>query len=214
MRRDVERTRSRDVVGEVDRAHSQAIQVQGAHVNGPGSPGELFVEGERFNIQRFYADQARLRPSFMGRYLHSGRRVRSVQRSQSDHGHDSQPYSGPRHSPNGMTSSYPLPDLASKCRTGRASDRDKPPKRPAILGQLVNNPANRYAPPGYWFYPTQPNGVGPFQRSRSTGCHRRHREARELESMQSKYASANAAAINQLRATSKNPITPYTRPRS
>ena len=27
------------------------------HVNGPGSPGELFVEGERFNIQRFYQNQ-------------------------------------------------------------------------------------------------------------------------------------------------------------
>ena len=26
-------------------------------VGGPGSPGELFVEGERFNIQRFYQNQ-------------------------------------------------------------------------------------------------------------------------------------------------------------
>ena len=26
-------------------------------VQGPGSPGELFVEGERFNIQRFYENQ-------------------------------------------------------------------------------------------------------------------------------------------------------------
>ena len=27
-------------------------------MSGPGSPGELFVEGERFNIQRFYQNQA------------------------------------------------------------------------------------------------------------------------------------------------------------
>ena len=47
----------RDVVGRLIGLIHKPYKYQVRHVNGPGSPGELFVEGERFNIQRFYQNQ-------------------------------------------------------------------------------------------------------------------------------------------------------------
>jgi tetratricopeptide (TPR) repeat protein len=44
----------RDVVGRLITMIHKPFKYQVRPVNGPGSPGELFVEGERFNIQRFY----------------------------------------------------------------------------------------------------------------------------------------------------------------
>jgi hypothetical protein len=44
----------RDVVGRLIGLVHKPFKYQVRHVNGPGSPGELFVEGERFNIDRFY----------------------------------------------------------------------------------------------------------------------------------------------------------------
>ena len=44
----------RDVVGRLIAMIHKPYKYQVRPVNGPGSPGELFVEGERFNIQRFY----------------------------------------------------------------------------------------------------------------------------------------------------------------
>jgi hypothetical protein len=44
----------RDVVGRLIGLIHKPFKYQVRHVNGPGSPGELFVEGERFNIDRFY----------------------------------------------------------------------------------------------------------------------------------------------------------------
>ncbi len=52
MRRD-----PRDVVGRlIDMVH-KPYKYQVRPVQSPGSPGELFVEGERFNLQRFYQNQ-------------------------------------------------------------------------------------------------------------------------------------------------------------
>jgi tetratricopeptide (TPR) repeat protein len=47
----------RDVVGRLIGVIRQPYKYQVRHVNGPGLPGELFVEGERFNILRFYQNQ-------------------------------------------------------------------------------------------------------------------------------------------------------------
>jgi tetratricopeptide (TPR) repeat protein len=44
----------RDVIGRLIGLIRKPLKYQVRHVNGPGSPGELFAEGERFNIQRFY----------------------------------------------------------------------------------------------------------------------------------------------------------------
>lgn len=44
----------REVVGRLISLIRKPFKYQVRHVNGPGSPGELFVEGERFNIDRFY----------------------------------------------------------------------------------------------------------------------------------------------------------------
>ena len=40
--------------GPGDRPAAQADQVPGAPVNGPGSTGAVFVEGEKFNVRRLY----------------------------------------------------------------------------------------------------------------------------------------------------------------
>jgi len=48
----------RDVVGRLIGLIHKPFKYQVRHVNGPGSPGELFVEGERFNIDRFYRNLA------------------------------------------------------------------------------------------------------------------------------------------------------------
>ena len=53
--RDLDPARSSRRRRPVDRVSiRKPFKYQVRHVNGPGSPGELFVEGERFNIQRFY----------------------------------------------------------------------------------------------------------------------------------------------------------------
>ena len=47
----------RDVVGRLIALIHKPYKYQVRHVSGPGSPGELFVEGERFNILRLYQNQ-------------------------------------------------------------------------------------------------------------------------------------------------------------
>ena len=47
----------RDVIGRLVAMIHKPLKYQVRPVNGPGSPGELFVEGERFNIQRFYQNR-------------------------------------------------------------------------------------------------------------------------------------------------------------
>ena len=65
-------TSSGELIGLVHKPYKYQVR----HVNGPGSPGELFVEGERFNVQRFYAEPAnRLQAFNQGRCLHAGHSV-------------------------------------------------------------------------------------------------------------------------------------------
>lgn len=54
MRRD-----PRDVVGRLIAMVHKPYKYQVKPVQGPGSPGVLFVEGERFNLQRFYQNMER-----------------------------------------------------------------------------------------------------------------------------------------------------------
>ena len=66
----------RDVVGRLIGLIHKPYKYQVRHVNGPGSPGELFVEGERFNIERFYQNLRRRSSTLM-----SGRFTRRMFRS-------------------------------------------------------------------------------------------------------------------------------------
>ena len=68
--RDPDRRDPRDVVGRLIGLVRKPYKYQVRPVNGPGSPGELFVEGERFNIQRFYQNQM-ADPAFNGPHLHA-----------------------------------------------------------------------------------------------------------------------------------------------
>ena len=67
----------------------------------------------------------------------------------------------------------------------------------AILGQLINNPDNRYAPPGYWFYPNQPNGVGPFTPVAQGQTTANALSSAAMEALQSRLQAQNQAAANQ-----------------
>ena len=59
----------RDVVGRLIGLIHKPYKYQVRRVNGPGSPGELFVEGERFNIQRFYQNQTTTVAFNQGRFF-------------------------------------------------------------------------------------------------------------------------------------------------
>ena len=67
----------------VDRPGPQAVQVRGAHgPDGPGTAGELFVEGERFNVQRFYQNPPIDPEPDPASHLRAVGPVRSVQRAE------------------------------------------------------------------------------------------------------------------------------------
>ena len=155
---------ARDVVGRLINLIRKPYKYQVRRVNGPGSPGELFIEGERFNIQRFYQ-------SLTFSPFPTGGRIFTP-----DIPFD--PYSirnlmmasmpafttTPRAtvSPNHVFVSYPFPVSPQSAALAAQAIAGDPRHAAAILGQLINNPANRYAPPRYWFFPaSQVNGVSP-----------------------------------------------------
>jgi tetratricopeptide (TPR) repeat protein len=154
----------RDVVGRLIGLIHKPYKYQVRHVNGPGSPGELFVEGERFNIQRFYQNITN------GAWLSMGRIFTP------DIPFD--PFSfrnlvlatvpsfmtnpAAAVSANGLVASYPFPVSPQSAALAGQTIAANPRNASAILSQLINNPGNRYAPPGYWFFPpNQYNGVSP-----------------------------------------------------
>ena len=157
----------RDVVGRLIGLVHKPYKYQVRHVNGPGSPGELFVEGERFNIQRFYQNQTAAPALGRGRIYtpdvpFDPFSVRNLILATIPELHD-KPDRRPEPQPPSVVVS--LPGVASECRSRSASDSGQSRSNAAaILSQLINNPANRYAPPGYWFFPpNQVNGVSPQQ---------------------------------------------------
>jgi hypothetical protein len=79
----------------------------------------------------------------------------------------------------------------------------------AILGQLVNDPTNRFAPPGYWFYFKQPpNGVTAEAPLRPAPLHQNPASPAEMEAAVPRLEMENRAAINWLRMNQQNPNNP------
>jgi hypothetical protein len=79
----------------------------------------------------------------------------------------------------------------------------------AILGQLVNDPASRFAPPGYWFYFKQPpNGVTAEAPLRPAPLHQNPASPAEMEAAVPRLEMENRAAINWLRMNQQNPNNP------
>jgi hypothetical protein len=200
----------RDVAGKLIGLVKKPYKYQVRHPNGPGSPGELFVEGERFNIQRLYQNQTTASFLAMGRIFtpdvpFDPFNVRNLILATVPN-HISNPATGVPVS--GSMASYPLllsPQSVSLAAQAMAS---KPRNATAIVNQLINNPANRFLPAGYWFLPTPPNGNGPEFRPLHFGLQNGPMTASTLEGMIPQLAVQNQVAINQLRATQQNPNNP------
>ena len=154
----------RDVVGRLIGLIHKPYKYQVRHVNGPGSPGELFVEGEQFNIRRFYQNQTTARALNMGRIYtpdvpFDPFSIRNLILATVP-SFTTNP--GAALSPSHLIASYPLPVSPQSAALAGQAIAANPRNAPAILSQLINDPANRYAPQGYWFFPpNQYNGVNP-----------------------------------------------------
>jgi Pretoxin HINT domain len=146
------RRNPRDVVGRLILMVHKPFTYQVRPVQGPGSPGELFVEGERFNIQRFYDNQT------SGFYMSMGRMftpdvpfdpfsVRNLAMAMPSW--TTNPLQPP--SREGYSTSFPMPlSPQSAAQAGRAIAAN-PQNAQSILNQLETNPANRMMPQGFWF---------------------------------------------------------------
>jgi Pretoxin HINT domain/HEAT repeats len=147
----------RDVLGRLIGLIHTPYKYQVRHVNGPGSPGELFVEGEQFNIQRFYQNQTSMTAFNQGRIYtpdvpfdpFSYQNIALATMT----GIVTNPATGalttigkPGYSIT-IPSSVP-PEIAA--RAGRAMAAD-PANAAAILGELNNNPANHLGPAALGF---------------------------------------------------------------
>ena len=69
----------------------------------------------------------------------------------------------------------------------------------------MNNPANHYAPPGFWFFPSQPNGVSSFQPVTQPKAQNGPATPINLQPMVPLLQAQNSAAVQQLRTTQQNP---------
>jgi hypothetical protein len=204
----------RDVVGRLIGLIHKPYKYQVRHVNGPRSPGELFVEGERFNIQRFYQNQTTTRALDLGRIYTPDVPFNPFSIPNLILATIPGPTTNPAaigQFPVGKPSfsvSYPFPVSPQSAALAAKAMAANPQNAAAILTQLVNNPDNRYAPPGYWFAPSQPNGVTAFQPMTQPGTQQGPATQANLLAMASRLQAQNQAAVNQLRANQQNPNNP------
>jgi hypothetical protein len=195
----------RDVVGRLISLVHKPLKYEVRPVNGPGSPGELFVEGERFNIQRLYENQTSglLMANGVGRLyspdvpfdpfsiqnmlMASGAWASSMLQMTS-HGLE----------PTGLA---PIdPTAAAQAAKAMAAN---PQNAAAILNQLQNNPYNRDIPLGYTFRPTDPSYQIPLQLTPHT---------EQGLTPQGPPTAAQMQALNafakQVQAQANNPLSP------
>jgi hypothetical protein len=197
----------RDVVGKLIGLVKKPFKYQVRHPNGPGSPGELFVEGEKFNIQRLYINQQLTMFTAMGRIFtpdvpFDPFNLRNLMMA-----------TIPNHltaanlsvSGNQVMSSYPMPLSPQSVSLAAQEIVSNPQNANAILGGLINNQANRFIPAGYWFEQPQANGVTQFTPVTSPGVQNGPASASTMQQMSQHLAVQNQAAINQLRANQSNP---------
>ncbi len=147
----------RDVVGKLIGLVKKPYKYQVRPVNGPGSPGELFVEGERFNILRFYQNRTGAAALTQGRIFtpdvsfdpYSIRNITMATMSAvtTDAARTGLTVTGkPGYS---VTIPFPL-STESAAQAGQAI-ASNPQNAMAVMDQLITNPANRIAPPASWF---------------------------------------------------------------
>jgi len=152
----------RDVIGRLIGMIHKPFKYQVRPVKGPGSPGELFVEGERFNIQRFYENQRFDLMVDFGRFYtpsvafdpFSGRNIMMATLG-SQYADAASYHPGQLLGLGGIAADLPVsmpapvtPQAAAQAGHAIAAN---PQNAAAILNQLTNDPENRSAPPLYWF---------------------------------------------------------------
>jgi tetratricopeptide (TPR) repeat protein len=190
----------RDVVGRLIALIHKPYKYQVRHVNGPGSPGELFVEGERFNIQRFYQNQSSTTALSQGRIYtpdvafdpFSYQNIALATMT----GFVTNPATGglttigkPGYS---ITIPFPVsPEIAAQAGQAMAAD---PGNAAAILGELINNPANRVGPPALGF---PGMGAGGNLGSQNTGTKKAGAASVQSEMATEMMLSAQPAAARQ-----------------
>jgi hypothetical protein len=145
----------RDVVWRLIGLLHKPYGYQVRHVNGPAAPGELFVEGERFNLQRFYRnltyapaiDQGRMYSPDVPFDPFSARNIilATMGPFTTNPAFNVATPGKPNYS-----ITFPSGRLPQSAAMVGQEMSNNPPNATAILGQLVNNPATRYAPPGFW----------------------------------------------------------------
>ncbi len=200
----------RDVVGRLIGLIQKPYKYTVRHVNGRESPGELFVEGERFNIQRIYENQSMTPNLARGRIFtpdvpFDPFNLRNIILATVP-SYTTNPTADI--SANRVVSSYPFPISPQSIALAGKALAANPQNAPAILSQLINNPSNRFAPAGYWFYPTLPNRVSADVMVSNSGTQIGPMNQANIDVMERRLAAENAAAINQLRMTQNNPSNP------
>ena len=145
----------RDVVGRLIGLIHKPYKYQVRHVNGPGQPGELFVEGERFNIQRLYQNQARAPALEQGRLFtpdvpfdpFSARNIAMATMT----GYTANPaaLTFTTIGKPGYSISFPFPISPEGFAQAGKKMAANPRNATTILGQLIDNAASRYTPANF-----------------------------------------------------------------
>jgi Pretoxin HINT domain len=164
----VTRRDPRDVVGRLIGLIHKPYKYQVRHVNGPGQPGELFVEGERFNIERFYENQTSTPALNSGRIYtpdvafdpFSIRNIALATMTGVVANQATQTFT--TIGKPGYSISFPFPVSQESAAQVEQALAGNPRNAAAQLGQLMSNPANHYSPPDALFPGTGTgNNLGP-----------------------------------------------------
>jgi tetratricopeptide (TPR) repeat protein len=170
----VTRRDPRDVIGRLIGLIRKPYKYQVRHVNGPGRPDELFVDGERFNIQRFYENRTSAPALDQGRIFtpdvpFDPFSVRNIAMATMI-GYTTNPgsLSFTTIGKPGYSITFPFPfSPRSAAEAGKAMAAN-PQNASTILGDLVNNPANRLGPSNFSFPVTSPRSSVSTQHADAT----------------------------------------------
>lgn len=146
----------RDVVGRlIDQVH-KPYKYEVRPVGGPGSPGALFVEGERFNFQRFYENEV-IAPTLSAGRLYTPDvpfdpfSAQNLVLASGAWAANLATMTSQGVQPSGFAPFDPT--AAAQAARNMAAN---PQQAPEALSQFLNDPNSRALPPGYTFTPTGP----------------------------------------------------------
>ncbi len=161
----------RDVVGRLIGLVHKPYKYEVRRSGSPGSPGELFIEGERCSIQRMYENQsAEIALQASASRIYSPDvpfdpfSIQNVIMATGAWAANLLSLT-----PNGLRPSSSAPIDPSATAQAMRAIAANPKDAQAILKQLASNPDNRIIPPGYTFTPTDPSYSFPIGSQRPSG---------------------------------------------